>query len=404
MGRKEQKPMARNRRRPYGTGSVVKEGKGYAIRWREDVIGEDGQVRREMKYKALGNVTKTEAEAELNTKINQAQKGPVRTSKSVTFEAHAERWKRDMLPMYKHSVQLGHRNILDVHLLPKFGSRPVTEISTMEIQGWITDLRNVEFRDKYGKLVKRGYAPHSIDHFHEVLNAVMRAAVQWYGLPANPARGVHVGKVRPQRRKWALKPNQARELLQKLPLKARAMVALDIATGIRRGEVLAARWEDLNEAACELRIDEASYRGVIDDPKTDAGKRSVMVPREVMAVLLEWKKKSNRTKPADFLFATRNGKLENSNNILRRYVFPACDTLNLPRATWLTFRRTFSTWSHQNQVNPKDLAEMMGHADVDTQFEYVVGDDEVKRAAAAKIGKELSSFVQISEPASNLIN
>ena len=122
--------MARNRRRPYGTGSVVKEGKGYAIRWREDVIGEDGQVRREMKYKALGNVTKTEAEAELNTKINQAQKGPVRTSKSVTFEAHAERWKRDMLPMYKHSVQLGHRNILDVHLLPKFGSRSVTEIST----------------------------------------------------------------------------------------------------------------------------------------------------------------------------------------------------------------------------------------------------------------------------------
>jgi len=143
---------------------------------------------------------------------------------------------------------------------------------------------------------------------------------------------------------------------------------------------------------------------VIDDPKTDAGKRSVMVPGEVMAVLLEWKKKSNRTKPADFLFATRNGKLENSNNILRRYVFPACDTLNLPRATWLTFRRTFSTWSHQNQVNPKDLAEMMGHADVDTQFEYVVGDDEVKRAAAAKIGKELSSFVQISEPVSNLIN
>jgi hypothetical protein len=54
--------------------------------------------------------------------------------------------------------------------------------------------------------------------------------------------------------------------------------------------------------------------------------------------------------------------------------------------------------------NPKDLAEMMGHADVDTQFEYVVGNDEVKRAAAAKIGKELSSFVQISEPVSNLIN
>ena len=108
-----------------------------------------------------------------------------------------------------------------------------------------------------------------------------------------------------------------------------------------------------------------------------------------MALLRLWKRKSKRTKPTDFIFSTRCGNPENSKNILRRHVYSACDTLELRRANWLTFRRTFSTWSHKNGIPPKDLAELMGHADVDMQFEYTIGTDENKHAAAAKLGKEL---------------
>src|SRR6266516_4036777 len=99
----------------------------------------------------------------------------------------------------------------------------------------------------------------------------------------------------------------------------------------------------------------------------------------VLTLLLEWKRKSKRTQPADFIFPTRRGKPENGNNILRRYVYPACDAAGVPRANWLTFRRTFSTWSHQRGIPVKDIAEMMGHADVDMQFTYTVGVDENKR-------------------------
>jgi integrase len=65
-----------------------------------------------------------------------------------------------------------------------------------------------------------------------------------------------------------------------------------------------------------------------------------------------------------FHFATRSGNPENSKNILRRHVYPACDDLEIRRANWLTFRRTFSTWSHKNGIPRKDIAELMGHADV----------------------------------------
>src|SRR5262245_51448870 len=79
-------------------------------------------------------------------------------------------------------------------------------------------------------------APNSIDHFHEVLNAVMRTALIWYGLERNPARGVQMGRIKPVRKKWALTPVQANALLEKLTLKARTMVVLNITTGLGRGE------------------------------------------------------------------------------------------------------------------------------------------------------------------------
>ena len=137
-------------------------------------------------------------------------------------------------------------------------------------------------------------------------------------------------------------------------------MGLDIVTGLRRGELEAVRWEDLNESEHTLRVKEAHYRGHLDDPKTEAGFRTVAVPSEVMALLRVWKRKSKRTNPTDFIFATRRGKPENSKNILRRHVYPACDDLEIRRANWLTLRRTFSTWSHRNGIPPKDICRIDG--------------------------------------------
>jgi len=393
----------KEQRRPIGSGCIIEEGRGLAIRWWEKVIGKDGQSKWVKRYEALGQVSRKRAGEALSEKLRDSRQGPTVEQTAVVFRDHAARWRRDILPMYKYSVQLGHGNILRVHLEPKFGDRPVAEITTMEIQGWITELRQHEFRNPAGEVTKVGYASHSIDHFHEVMNAVMRTAVEWYRLPSNPARGVHIGKVKSVNKKWALTSAEAGKLIRKLELKARTMVALDIVTGLRRGELEAVRWEDLNESENTLRVKEAHYRGHLDDPKTEAGLRTVGVPTEVMALLRLWKRKSKKTNPTDFIFSTRSGMPENSKNILRRHVYPACDALDIRRANWLTFRRTFSTWSHRNGIPPKDIAELMGHADVHMQFEYSVAMDENKHVGAAKLGKDLVRFGQILPKASRMV-
>jgi integrase len=372
----------KKRKRTWGTGSIVEEKLGLAIRWSETIIGKDGKNRRKWKYEFLGNVSRREAEDALIDRRSQSRRaGPYEERTVPTFEAHAARWERDVLPTYeKHSVRLGHGCILKKHLVPRFGKWLVSRIGGADIQEFIRDLQ------------VRGYAPHSIHHFHEVMRVVMREAVGWYGLPKNPAVGVRLPKLKSVRKKWALTAKQVGALLGALRVKTRAMVGLAIMTGMRRGELLALRWGHVNEGLAEVKVLEAYYQGHLDTPKTDAGERTIGVESWLLGLIRDWRVHSKRTRPNDLVFGTRTGKVDNPNNILRRYVYPACDMLGIPRATWLTFRRTFSTLAHNLGVPAKTIAEIMGHADVDTQFVYIQGTDEAKKVAAERIAEELRGF------------
>ena len=78
--------------------------------------------------------------------------------------------------------------------------------------------------------------------------------------------------------------------------------------------------------------------------------------------------------------------------------FPACNELGLPHATWLTFRRTYSSWSHDKGVPGKVVAQLMGHANVDTTLNvYTQVLDGSVRDAVEKIGGELFTIVHRPE-------
>ena len=75
-------------------------------------------------------------------------------------------------------------------------------------------------------------------------------------------------------------------------------------------------------------------------------------------------------------------------------IFPACEALNLQHATWLTFRRTYSSWSHDKGVPGKVVAQLMGHANVDTTLNvYTQVLDGALRTAVDRIGDELFTIV-----------
>ena len=378
-------------KRQYGSGCLLKRGRGWAIRWRELEIAPDGSTRRVLRFEMLGEIPRREASNRLAEKIAATSNHKAPTRSRVTFHALAAEWQSSVLPMYKHSTQKHRRFMLKKHLLPRFGDHAVSDVTRQEIQAYIAHLS------------QQGYAPKSIDHIHDVLSAVMRTAVKWGHVSENPASGVDLPKLKTVRPKRALTVQQAAQLLTALRPLPRTMAGLALLSGLRRGELFALRWRDVDEEAKQLTVREAVYDGVFDTPKTEAGHRQNPLSASALRLIGGWRQRVGGSEPQSLVFSTRGGDAISPNNVLRRSIFPACDALRLRRATWLTFRRTYSSWSHDQGVPGKVVAQLMGHTNVDvTMNVYTQVLDGSLRAAVEKVGDELFTIVHQPEEAGSL--
>src|SRR5581483_11237797 len=206
----------------------------------------------------------------------------------------------------------------------------------------------------------------------------------------HPARGVDLPPLRTVRPKFALTATQAAQLIERLPPLGRAMAGLALVTGLRRGELFGLRWRDLDRAQRLLTVREAIYDGVISTPKTDAGRRQVPLSSAALVLIDEWQAHAYTSASDAFVFSTRFGDPLSPGNVLNRSIFPTCTALGLPRCTWLTFRRTYASWSHDKGVSGKVVAQLMGHANVDTTLNvYTQVLDGSVRAAAETVGDQL---------------
>ena len=388
-------PPSSRRQAPYFTWTEFPHPTGWAIRWREREIAPDGTIKKRLCYEALGNISRAEAGEILRRKMAEfgSSDGPTRSR--VTFLTLAQQWEVDVLPTkYKHSTQKNHQHIMEKHLIPRFGELALCDVTTPAIQTYVTHL------------IKAGYAPKSIDHIHDVLSAILRSAVKWGHLQANPARGVEMPRLKTIRPKWALTVDQATALAAQLPwLLPRTLVGLALLTGLRRGELFALRWWDIDEPNRSLQVRAAVYEGVFDDPKTMASLRTIPLPNAALQLLAAWKGRARRTAAHELIFSTVSGKPISPNNVLRRWVWPACQAADLERATWLTFRRTYSSWAHDKGVPAKVVAQIMGHTKVDTTMNvYTQVLDGAARAAADRVGSELFRVVQIPDGTTALIH
>jgi len=96
--------------------------------------------------------------------------------------------------------------------------------------------------------------------------------------------------------------------------------------------------------------------------------------------------------------AFQSGKPISPHNVTRRWIFPACTKLGLPKATWLTFRRTYASWSHDKGVPGKLVAKLMGHTNADVTLNvYTQAMDGSLRTAVDRVGNELFNIVDSDE-------
>ena len=132
---------------------------------------------------------------------------------------------------------------------------------------------------------------------------------------------------------------------------------------------------------------------------------TIPLPEAALQLLSAWKERAKYVGDQELVFSTASRKPISPNNVLRRWVWPACVAADVQRATWLTFRRTYSSWAHDKGVPAKVVAQVMGHAKVDTTMNvYTQVLDGAARAAADRVGSELFRIVQNSGGTTALIH
>lgn len=174
-----------------------------------------------------------------------------------------------------------------------------------------------------------------------------------------------------------------------LPALPKTMAGLAMLTGLRRCELFALRWKDLDLAERHLTVREAIYEGIFDTPKTVAGLRRVPLSAGAVQLIEAWQRRVTPIDLEALVFAAWSGKPISPNNVLK-HIVSAADALGLPKLSWLTFRRTYSSWAHDKGVPRKVVAALMGHTKIDTTVNvYTQVLDGSLRAAAEKVGSEL---------------
>ncbi len=391
------------RKRCYQEGSLFKRGtrkKVWVARWWEDVIGPDNKLERMQRSVVLGTVaeipTAREARQMMSDLLRKVNSGDHRPQAVWTFGRFVEdRWKPDAYPTLKFSSKKYYDNMIDAHLMPVFGDVQLRLISKDAVQSFLTAKAK---GDSSWKTVK---------HIRTVFGTILEAAVRDDLLISNPVRKTRMPRRTPEEERAPIAPESLRALLERLPEPSRSIASLLAMTGLRVGELLALRWQDIDFDKGFFSVKQTVYEGHFDVPKSKRSKRTLLLGPVCAQILTSLRKPG--VSPATLVFSTRNGSPLSRRNLLNRQLKPACKALGLTGANWHWLRHAHATLLDSVGAPLGTVQALLGHASSEVTREIYIGSvPENARAAVQSveklIGPKRTQVPDWPEMASSLIN
>ena len=262
------------RKRCFQEGSLFKRGtrkKVWVARWWEPVIGPDNVPGRIRRSEVLGDVadipTKREARQMLDDLLRKVNSDDYRPQAVWTFRSFVEnRWKPEVYPTLKFSTQKYYDNMIDAHLNPAFGDTQLRQITREVVQGFLI------------AKTKSGLSSKTVSLIRTAFGTIIGAAVMQDLLTGNPVLKTKLPRRGPVKERASIDPESATALIEKLPEPSRSIASLLVMTGLRIGELLAIRWQDIDLQSGFLSVRQTVYEGHFDEPKTRQSKRRIPRP------------------------------------------------------------------------------------------------------------------------------
>ena len=374
------------KRRKHGDGSVRLRKDG---RWEgRYVVGYD-EKGLPMTKNVLAK-TKTECVAKLKALRERLETPtPEVPQAGLSLGAWLEHWyqtykKANLRP----NTQMSYERRIYQHIIPALGGIQLNKLTTGDIQGFYTDLK------KNGRLLRtelygEGLSDQTARGIHTTLHAALDRAVEEKLLFRNPADSCKLPPAKSREMK-VLTPEE----IQRLLIQAREdgcyeLLLLELSTGLRRGEILALQWDDLNLRTGALRVERQVHRVkgelVVSPPKTKAGNRTVILPAPVLNVLKAYQK----TVHSRWMFPSpvkEDSPLDPA--AVRKRLQTVLERAECKRLRFHDLRHTFATASLEHGMDVKTLSTIIGHVSSATTLNtYTHVTDAMRQSAADKIDR-----------------
>ena len=320
--------------------------------------------------------TETAARSKLRELVKQAEDGAFIAGSRQTLSDMLEAWDKTLTVSPKTAER--YRELVRLHIRPHLGDMKLQALRPPRIEAFYNDLRAGRAAD--GKNGRRPLAPLTIRHIHRVLLNVLAIAERDGLIPSNPARKA----ARPQVERAEveiLTEDQVRDVLAKLrgrnvmqSLPMFLLAALGLSTGMRRGEMLAVRWRDVDLDQRELKVQqsiEQTKEGLrVKAPKTKRGRRTISLPDFLVRELRAHKASQNAERlalglgkdSADALVLRRpDGSPLAPDNVSSEWR-KTVDALKLPKVSLHALRHTHASQLIASGMDILTISRRLGHS------------------------------------------
>ena len=404
--------MAKKKQRTRGQreGSIFKRRDG---RWAAALTVGWRNGRRHRKY--FYGATRDAVQKELTAALRAQHQGLPVAPERQTVAQFLTAWLNECVrPSVRPRTLVSYSQLVKVHVSPELGHVILTKLSPQDVQAFL----NAKLKARRRNLSKKKLptigaepdqpvkpetlSPRTVQYLHAVLRRALGQAVKWGLVARNVATLVNPPSVRrPAVRPF--NPDEARRLLGAIEGdRLAALYSVALALGLRQGEALGLRWDDVDLEAATLIVRKAMQRihGKLElvDPKTTKSRRAIALPDVAVAALRAHRVRQleerllagSRWQDSSLVFATKIGTPLDGRNVTRHFQ-KLLDDAGLPRQRFHDLRHTCASLLLAQGVHPRVVMETLGHSQISlTMDTYSHVIPQLQREAAGRIDEILA--------------
>lgn len=293
----------------------------------------------------------------------------------LTVTERAEHYKvKELINGKTAKTRETYEQHLNDYIIPRWGNERISNIKGIQVEEWLVSLERADGTKSKTKAI---------------FSVLYQHAMRYGWAERNPIREVRQG-AKPRREFDVLTDAETTALLAALPGHAKAMAILAALTGLRRGELVGLKWEDVDYNNCQIHVRRSLVEQKVGEPKTRGSKKPVPMEPILARCVRKWQNQTRFSNQEDWVFANPfdSGRAPYwPGTVLERTIRPVARVQGITkRIGWHTFRRTVATLLIAQGESIKTTQETLRHASPTmTLGVYAQAIPEDRRAAQNKI-------------------